>query len=292
VDKFLTFAISGLVVGSLYSLMALGFVTLYKCTKVPNFAQGAFGLVAAYTTWELASHGQSFVVALIAGAGVAGTVGFLADRLAMRHLLGSSPIALIIFTYGLDMVITTGVQDIWGPQIETLKLPESQNFFHIATLSIAYSSVIIIVFGLGVLALCGAFFRYTRLGLATRATATNRSWPSLVGVNVPSTMSFSWALAGVLGAFAGIFLSGVYYLEPSLMDTFLLPAFTAAAIGGFGSILGAYVGGLILGIVQDLAAGYLGAPWTVYSVSILLAVVLLVRPQGLFGAADAGNPLG
>jgi len=290
-DKFLTYTIAGLVVGSLYSLMAIAFATVYKATKVPNFAQGAFGVVAAFVAWDVASHGAPFIVALLAGMGAAAAVGFLADRLAMRHMLGAPTISLIIFTYGLDMVLTTGAQDIWGAQIKQISLPLHGRFVHIASISVAYSSVMIFIVSFLVATVCWAFFKYTRLGLATRATATNRSWPSLVGVNVPATMSFSWALAGFLGGLAGVFLAGVYYLDPSVMDTFLLPAFTAAAIGGFGSLWGAYAGGLILGVVQDLSAGYISAPWTVYSVSLLLVVVLVIRPQGLFGPVLSENPL-
>jgi branched-chain amino acid transport system permease protein len=291
-NNLIQYIIAGIIVGSLYSFMAVGFVTLYKCTKVPNFAQGAFGVVAAYVTWWLITkHGVPFIPAAIAGIASAGLIGYLVDRGAMRHLLGAPVISLIIFTYGLDTALTSGAQELWGPQIESLPLPESTHFFRVAGLSIQYTDLIIFVIGILVPVACWAFFKYTRLGLATRATATSRTWPSLIGINVPNVMSFSWALAGVLGGLAGVFLSGVYYLEPSLMDTFLVPAFTAAALGGFGSIIGAYVGGLILGIAQDLASGYLGASWTIYSAYIVLFAVLMIRPQGLFRSGVSHNPL-
>jgi branched-chain amino acid transport system permease protein len=292
VHSFIQYVIAGIILGSLYSFMAVGFVTLYKCTKVPNFAQGAFGVVAAYVTWWLITRQHApFVLAAIAGCAASGLTGYVADRTAMRRMLGAPVISLIIFTYGLDTALTSGAQEIWGPQIELLKLPESTSFFTVEGLSIQYTDVIILVIGILVPIACWAFFKYTRLGMATRATATSRTWPSLIGINVPSVMSFSWTLAGVLGGLAGVFLSGVYYLEPSLMDTFLLPAFTAAALGGFGSILGAYVGGLILGIAQDLSGGYLGPSWTTYSAYIVLFVVLMIRPQGLFKATVSHNPL-
>jgi branched-chain amino acid transport system permease protein len=292
VHSLIQYTIAGIIVGSLYSFMAVGFVTLYKCTKVPNFAQGAFGVVAAYVTWWLIARQHApFVLAAIAGVAASGLTGYLADRTAMRRLLGAPVISLIIFTYGLDTALTSAAQEVWGPQIEFLKLPESSSFFKVAGFSIQYADLVIFVIGIIVPVLCWAFFKYTRLGMATRATATSRTWPSLIGINVPSVMSFSWTLAGLLGGLAGVFLSGVYYLEPSLMDTFLLPAFTAAALGGFGSILGAYVGGLILGVAQDLAGGYLGASWTTYSAYIVLFIVLMIRPQGLFKSSVSHNPL-
>jgi branched-chain amino acid transport system permease protein len=292
VRSFIEYAIAGIIVGSLYSFVAVGFVTLYKCTKVPNFAQGAFGVVAAYVTWWLiTSQHTPFVLAALGGIAASGLTGYVADRIAMRRMLGAPVISLIIFTYGLDIVLTSGAQEIWGPQIELLKLPGSGSYFHVAGLSIQYTDVLIFIIGLLVPIAAWAFFKYTRLGMATRATATSRTWPSLLGINVPGVMSFSWTLAGVLGGLAGIFLSGIYYLEPSLMDTFLLPAFTAAALGGFGSIAGAYVGGLILGVAQDLSSGYLGASWTTYSAYIVLFIVLMIRPQGLFGTGLSHNPL-
>ncbi len=290
--SFIDYTIAGVIVGSLYSFMAVGFVTLYKCTKVPNFAQGAFGVVAAYVTWWLITREHTpFVLAAVAGVLASGLTGYLADRTAMRRMLGAPIISLIIFTYGLDTALTSAAQEIWGPQIEFLKLPESTNYFHVAGFAIQYTDVIIFVIGILVPVGVWAFFKYTRLGMSTRATATSRTWPSLIGIDVPGVMSFSWTLAGVLGGLAGVFLSGVYYLEPSLMDTFLLPAFTAAALGGFGSVAGAYVGGLILGIAQDLASGYLGASWTTYSAYIVLFIVLMIRPQGLFKTAVSHNPL-
>jgi branched-chain amino acid transport system permease protein len=183
----------------------------------------------------------------------------------------------------VNTVIESAITEIWGADIKVEPQPFGGQSFTVSGLSVQYNQVLIFVVGIAVVALLSIFFRATNMGLAARATATDRLWPQYVGVNVLRVLSMSWVLAGGLGALAGIFVAGQFYLDALVMDTLLLAAFTAAAIGGFESLWGAYVGGLVVGLAQDWGAAYIASNSTQWIVFVVLFVVLMVRPTGLGG---------
>jgi branched-chain amino acid transport system permease protein len=281
VTQFFDFTISGLVAGSVYSMLALGLVLLMKSTNIPNFAQGAFGLIGAYVTWWLASeHGVPFIVSLICGVLAAGLVAGLLDRVALRRLLGAPVIALVIVTFGVNIALDSVIQQLWGPDLRQEPQFFGAQAIHLGGVAVEYNALV--TFGLGVLIVVALdwFFRRTSIGLATRATATDRTWPQYLGVNVLGVLSLSWVAAGMLGGLGGSLVTGQLFLDPSIMDSLLLASFTAAALGGFTSLWGTYAGGLVVGLAQSWAAGYVSTSSTQWIIFAVLFAVLMIRPAG------------
>lgn len=281
--EVLKLIVAGLAIGSLYGVLALGVTALLKGTDVPNFAQGTFGLVAAYVTWWLATGVHAWLpVALLGGIAASALLAYLADRLAMRRMLGAPVVSLLVFTLGLDITITNLPQMFWGAQTQTMPPLAPDGGIDIGGVTLQYRSLVVILVGAAITAATALFFAKTPIGLNMRAASENRVWPQYVGINVPSVLSTTWLLAGILGGCAGILIATQTYLDPNVMDAALVPAFTAGAIGGFRSISGAYAGGLILGVVENLVAGYISADYEKSVAFFFLLAILIVRPQGLF----------
>lgn len=275
--------IAGVAIGSLYGVMALGVTALLKGTTVPNFAQGAFGLVAAYTTWFLATRaGVWLPVALFAGICASAAVAYLADRVAMRRMSGASVESFLVFTLGLDIVITNLPGSLFSAEAQTMPVFTPAGAISWGVLNVQYRSIIVIVASAAIAIATALFFAKTELGLKMRATSEHRTWPQYLGVNVPAVLSGTWLVAGLLGGLAGILLATETYLDPNVMDSALIPAFTAGAIGGFRSIFGGYIGGIILGVAENLVAGYISADYEKSVAFFFLLAVLIIRPQGLF----------
>lgn len=280
--ELLRYVIAGLALGSLYGLLALGVSTLLRGTDIPNFAQGSFALVAAYVSWWTSVQGLFLPLALLAGVAASSLVAYLADRLAMRRMLGAPIVSLLIFTLGLQMTLNNGTLLIWGPNTHTPPKIFPDGAFQVGELSIEYRSLGFIAVGALIAWLMMKFFDSTRLGMSMRSVAEHRTWPSYLGINVPSVLSLTWLVAGLLGGIGGILLASGTFLDPTVMDSALIPAFTAGAIGGFTSLTGAYVGGLILGVAGNLAAAYISPDFKSSITFIFLLLVLIIRPQGLF----------
>lgn len=275
--------IAGLAIGSLYGVLALGVTALLKGTDVPNFAQGTFGLVAAYVSWWLAGTVHAWLpIALLGGVLAAALLAYLADRLAMRRMLGAPVVSLLVFTLGLDIAVTNLPQMFFSAEAQTMPPLAPPGAIGLGGVSIQYRSLVVILVGAGIAGATALFFARTKIGLNMRAASEHRVWPQYLGINVPSVLSLTWLLAGLLGGMAGILIATETYLDPNVMDAILIPAFTAGAIGGFRSILGAYGGGLILGIAENLVAGYVSADYEKSVAFFFLLAVLIIRPQGLF----------
>jgi branched-chain amino acid transport system permease protein len=282
VIDLLRYVIAGLALGSLYGLLALGVSTLLRGTDIPNFAQGSFALAAAYVSWWLSMKGLFLPLALLGGVAASSLIAYLADRLAMRHMLGAPIVSLLIFTLGLQITINNGALLIWGPNTQTPPQIFPNGGFTIGSLTLEYRSIGYIVVGGAIAWLMMRFFDRTRIGISMRAVAEHRTWPSYLGVNVPSVLSLTWLVAGLLGGIGGVLIASGTFLDPTVMDSALIPAFTAGAIGGFTSLTGAYMGGLILGVAGNLAAAYISPDFKSSITFIFLLLVLIVRPQGLF----------
>lgn len=282
--ELLKYMTAGLALGSLYGILAIGVTTLLRGTDIPNFAQGSFALVAAYVSWWLSSSGVVLPLALLAGILASAVVAYLADRFGMRYMLGAPIVSLLIFTLGLQLTINNSVLLIWGPNTHTPPVLFPNGAFQLGPVPIEYRSLGFITVGALLAWLVSRFFNYTMLGVTMRAVSENRTWPSYLGVNVPSILSLTWLVAGALGGIGGILIASGTYLDPNVMDSALIPAFTAGAIGGFTSIGGAYVGGLILGTAGSLAAAYISPDFKTSITFIFLLLVLIIRPQGLFNS--------
>ena len=283
---FVEVLVGGLLSGVMYSLVAIGFVLIYKTSGVLNFAQGSMVLFAALTFVSLIEAGLPFVAALAITVAVMILLGFAIERTVLRPLANRSPMTLFMATLGLAYVIEGGAQLIWGTQVHRLDLGISNAPFEVG-------GIFVSVFDLTAAAIAGvmvaaltAFFRYTRTGLAFRAVADDQFAALAVGLNLSRTWSTVWAAAGLVALVAGLLWGARLGVQFSL-SLIVLKALPVLVLGGFDSILGAIVAGLMIGATEKLAEVYLGPAvgggiegWFAYAVAL---VVLLVRPAGLFG---------
>lgn len=277
-----------LVLGSLYALVGVGFVILFRATGVVNLAQGGFMVLAAYLFYFLLTNARlPFAMALLVTLAVLAVVGAAIYLLLFRRLVGADPFVLVIATLGLSVLIEVIVQIIWGPEIRTLPQVLSQR--PIATLvGLRIAPLDLFTVGIAVV-LIGVFERglhQTRLGIRMRAVADGPLLAALNRVNVHSISALAWAIAGLCAGAAGI----CYALRTSVdlvgLNALGLLAFPAVLIGGMDSIRGALIGGLVLALIQNLAVATIGGAWQDPIAYIILLIVLLLRPRGLFGSRE------
>jgi len=278
--------IGGLLSGVMYSLAAIGFVLIYKTSGVLNFAQGAQLLFAALTFVSLVERGVPFAFALALTFALMVLLGLTIERAVLRPLVNQPPITLFMATLGLSYVIEGVAQLVWGTQVHALELG-------IADEPLQFLGIMVSTFDLfaaataGVMvALLSAFFRYTRVGLAFRAVADDTYAAIAVGLRLPRIWATVWAAAGVIAMVAGLLWGARLGVQFSL-SLVVLKALPVLVLGGFDSILGAIVGGLVIGALEKLAEVYIGPfvgggieSWFAYVAALAF---LLIRPSGLFG---------
>ncbi|HYZ10939.1 MAG TPA: branched-chain amino acid ABC transporter permease, partial [Actinomycetota bacterium] len=285
----LTFLVIGLFQGAVYGLLAVGLVLVYKGARVFNFAQGEFGTVAAFVTFALFEQaGIPYGVAVAGGLAAAVVLGLLVERLAIRPLFDAPRVTVLVATVGVALLIVAVTVLVAKPEPRVLPPAISGDPITFAGVALVPQQFLI----LGVLAALAAvlalFFSRTNLGLAILAISQDVLATRIVGISVPRISRLIWAMAALLGGVAGILQAPLTIFTPGFMTTTtLVPAFTAAVLGGMTSLPGAFVGGLLVGAAQNVGIFYLqraGIPGaselTVFS---LLLVVLLVRPRGLLG---------
>ncbi|MCR6475513.1 branched-chain amino acid ABC transporter permease [Variovorax sp. ZS18.2.2] len=278
--------IGGLLSGVMYSLVAIGFVLIYKTSGVLNFAQGAQLLFAALTFVSLVERGVPFALALLLTFALMVLLGLAIERTVLRPLVNQPPITLFMATLGLSYVIEGVAQLVWGTQVHALELG-------IADEPLQFLGIMVSTFDLFAAATAGvmvaalsAFFRYTRVGLAFRAVADDTYAAIAVGLRLPRIWATVWAAAGVIALVAGLLWGARLGVQFSL-SLVVLKALPVLVLGGFDSILGAIVGGLVIGALEKLAEVYIGPfvgggieSWFAYVAALAF---LLIRPSGLFG---------
>lgn len=278
--------IGGLLSGVMYSLVAIGFVLIYKTSGVLNFAQGAMVLFAALTFVSLIEHGLPFVAALAATAAIMTALGFAIERTVLRPLANRSPMTLFMATLGLSYIIEGAAQLVWGTEVHRLDLGISNDPYEVAGVFISNFDLVAAGIAAALVAGLTAFFRWTRTGLAFRAVADDQFAALAVGLRLDRTWAAVWAAAGIVALVAGLLWGARLGVQFSL-SLIVLKALPVLVLGGFDSVLGAIVAGLLIGATEKLAEVYLGPfvgggieGWFAYAVAL---VVLLVRPSGLFG---------
>ncbi len=290
----LEFVIIGVFQGALYGMLAVGLVLIYKGSRVFNFAQGEFGTVAGYITFAFWSGlDVPFGLAIVAGLVAAVLLGLLMERLVIRPLFNASRITVLVATVGTALLLVQLVFLIAKEEPRILRpVIESSERVNILGAQILPQQLLI----LGVLAVMAVvlwlFFSRTNRGLAVLATSQDPLASRIVGISVPGISRFIWGTAALLGGIAGILQisSPGYALVPGVMTgTTLVPAFTAAVLGGMTSLPGAFVGGILVGVVQHLGIYFLGDPGlklpgpSELTLIAVLLLVLLIRPRGLLG---------
>jgi branched-chain amino acid transport system permease protein len=283
----LALLLNGASIGLMYSLIALGFVLVYKATDAINFAQGEFvmlaGLIVAVT---LGFEGMPLVAAVVFVLAVMIAFGFGLERIVLRPLLGRPVVAVIMATIGLAAVLRGLGPVILGSETRPLSLPIGDEPITLGPASLppiqVLGAVVAIVFFLGF----SWFFKRSRMGVAMRAVADNQQVAQAMGINVERYFAYAWAMAGVVSALGGIVWGSMLGVDVQLALVGL-KVFPVVILGGLDSIGGALVGGLIIGIVESLAAGYLdpyvGGGTKDFAPYVLMILVLMIRPYGIFG---------
>jgi len=289
-EFFFQLVVTGLVIGSIYSLLALGFTLIYKATDVVNFAQGELLLVGAYVclhttvAYKVPFWGAFFLTAIFTFV-----LGFAIEKLFLRKMIGEPIISIIMLTIGLSSLMRAIVQMIWGTDTRTFPSVFSQEPIHIMGLNISqvylYSIGAVAVF----LILFTIFFKKSKVGIAMRAVASDQQAAMSMGIDVKRIFALSWAIAAVVSAVGGIFLGNINGINTSLSH-FGLKVFPVVILGGLDSILGAIIGGLIIGILENLAGGYIdpliGGGAKELFPFVVMIVVLMIKPYGLFGTKE------
>ena len=276
--------IGGIASGCIYGLVALGFVLIYKATEGVNFAQGDMMMLGAFVALGLVNSDYGalpFVPGIILAAFVMGGVGYGVDRFVVRKIFGQPHFALVILTIAMGFVFRFVAGSIWGFTPLVLETPFAGNTLNIGGVIIGYEDITtIIVTALLTLALW-AFFQFTKLGLAAQAASQNQMAAYIVGVPVHRVNSMIWALSGGVSTIAGVLYASKGAIDPNI-GLLGIKAFAAAVIGGFGSLPGALLGGILIGVVEPIAARYLPAGFSQMSPYIIMLAVLVTRPNGLF----------
>lgn len=274
--------ISGISQGCVYGLIALGFVLIYKATEMVNFAQGDMMMLGAYVAYSYINlAGMPFFSGVLAAILTMAAIGAVIERMLLRPMIGEPPFAVLMITIGLGFILRAIAGAVWGSDTKTISSPFTGGVARLGEVSIGFENLAII-FGTAIL--CVAlylFFRFTRLGIAMQAASQNQLAAYYVGIPVKRIYSIVWAMSAAIAAAAGILVAPVSLIEP-LMGFVGVKAFAAAIVGGFGSLPGAIVGGLLVGIVEQFAGLYLPTGFADTSAYVVLILMLFIRPQGIF----------
>ncbi len=278
--------LTGIASGGLYALAALAFVMVYKATRVVNLAIGEMLMAGGYLFFTFAAMwALPLWLAIPAAVLACGVLGAVIERSMIRPLLGEPPISAFMVTIGLGSVLVGLVEIIWSADQRRLPdfMPSKPIMIGEAFLApkVAWGAVIAIVFIAAVLLV----FRYWRGGVALRATASDQAAAYAVGLNVPRVFSLSWVVSAMLAAVSGIIVGSIGGISSS-MGVFGLSVLVVVIVGGLDSVLGALVAGLLVGLVEGLAAAYLGGEYKLLATFIVLVVILMLRPYGLFGTHE------
>lgn len=281
--------ISGLANGCVYGLIALGFVLIYKATEAVNFAQGDFMMLGAFITIGLtntAYMGLPFWLSLPISIGIMAGVGYLVDRFIIRKMFGESQTSVVILTIAMGFVIRFFAGLIWGHEPQALENPLAGRDVSLGGLVLGLEDVAVIVVTLALTFSLYHFFNRTKLGLAMQGASQNQLAAYYMGIPVKRVQGFIWALAGAVACIAGILFAAKGAVDPS-SGLLGIKAFAAAVIGGFGSLPGALMGGLIVGVIEPFASRYIAAGYSQIAPYALLLAVLVFRPHGLFAQVRA-----
>ena len=282
-DVFLQLTVSGLSTGMVYALAAAGLVVIYKASDVINFAQGDLLLLGAYLIFfAIGQVGLPWSVGVLGTIVLAVAVALAIERLVLRPLVGEPIISMIMVTIGLSSILRGAVNAIWGPAPRSFDsfLPEGDIVIGPAVLSTG--RVLSIPIALAVLAALWLFFRHTRDGIAMRAIADDQQAALSMGIGIPRVFGVAWALAAAAAAIGGIMLGDIVGVSPNVASLGLR-VFPVVILGGLDSIRGAVLGGAIIGLLEVYTGGYVGHGLSLIVPYVVLILVLMVRPYGLFG---------
>lgn len=287
-DIFLQQVVSGIATGGIYGALALALVMIYQATDVVNFAQGEMAMFSTYLAWTLLNAGVPYWAAFFATLAIALVGGIVIERVVIRPVENAPVLAIVIVCIGLLVILNSLAGWIYTYIQKPFPSPFPERPIRLGGVVFGAHDLGAIGVAVVVLVLLYLFFRFTPLGLAMRAAAQNPVSSRLCGIRVGWMLALGWGLAALVGAVAGMMIAPVVFLDPNMMSGILIYAFASATLGGFTSPGGAVLGGLIVGVVENLVGTYVTFIGTELKLTVALAiiiVVLLVKPSGLFGHA-------
>ncbi len=283
--ELLQFISSGLTVGAIYALVALGFTLIYKSSDIINFAQGEFVMLGGMTTVFLTLAGVSVPFAALIAIIVTTAIGLALHRFAIEPARGASPVALIMITIGASIFLRGLAQIVFDRRFHSLPPMFGADPIQLGGAAILPQSLVVLASATAIVTLLWLFIDRTLLGKAVLATAANRLAARLIGIDTRRIVDLSFAVSAAIGAIAGILITPIALTSYDVGTLLALKGFAAAMLGGIGSAPGAVVGGLVIGMIEAFAAGYLSSNYKDAVAFLIILVVLVFIPQGLFGRA-------
>ena len=288
-QQFVNVTLTGLTQGMIFAAFALALVLIWRSTRIVNFAQGSMAAATAFIALWLIQHGWSYWAALIVALAAGFVLGAVIERVIIRPVEGGPELNAVIVALGLFVALQALIAIIFGSSFQAFPAPFGLEGFAIGGNRVAFTPNSLYVVGsvVVVMVLLVALFRFTKVGLAMRASAFGQEVARLLGVKVGRMLTLGWALAAVVGALSAILIAGGGFIYPAYMDSLIVFGFVAAVLGGLDSPVGAIVGGLILGLALSYVSGYVerGSALVNVAALVILMVVLLVRPGGLFASS-------
>ena len=289
-EYFIFLVVTGLATGFVYSLLSLGFVVIYKSTRVLNFAQSGLVVLGAYFCFAtLAQIKMHPVIALLLALTMSAIVAILIERILLRPLIGRSILSLVMVTIGLTSIIEGIIITIWGADVESLPQVLPDISFSLGGSFIPSPYVWGIIVSSTLITALLLFFKFTSLGIVMRAVSNNQPGALSMGISVSRIFAFSWIFASLIATAGGYILCSITVLNTSAM-ILVYPLFAAVILGGLDSILGALIGGIVIGVLQSIVVGYMGhltgSGFKIVVPFIFLLVFLIFKPYGLFGTKE------
>jgi branched-chain amino acid transport system permease protein len=278
------YVVGGLAAGSLYALVALGIVLLYRSSRVLNFAHGDLATLATFVAFTLLARAVPFPVAVIASLVFAAGVGAAFFFVVLRPARDATLLGKIVTTLGLALVASGIMQVVWGADTKVLPFPLSDTrVYKMGQVVISEINLGTILAGLTLMALLYVLIQRSKIGLAMRAVAQDTVAAQALGIPARRIYGLTWGLASALGGAAGVLLAPVVYLDPFMMLDPFLKGFAAAVLGGMDSLPGAVIGGFILGVAENVFAGYVSFKFKTTLAFAIIILILMIRPEGLLG---------
>jgi branched-chain amino acid transport system permease protein len=286
--KFIDLTLSGISDGAIYAAVALALVLIWRATRIVNFAQGAMLMITTFIAYAVISAGASYVVGFVTALAAGLVMGAVTERTLIRRVEKAPPLNAVIVTLGLYTLLVAVAGMIWGNTPKSFPAAFSLRGYTVGgtTLLFTPNDTFIVLVVVAIALALAAMFRFTSLGLQMRAAAFAPEVARLLGVRVGRMFTVGWALAAAAGAIAGVLVAPSVFLGPNSFDPILIGGFVAAVLGGLDSPPGAVVGGLVLGLALSYVSGYEGSALVPLAALAILVLVLMIRPSGLFSAAQ------
>ena len=281
---FFQLLVSGLSFGSLYALIALAMVIIYKASEVPNFGQGEMAMISTFVAYTLlVSHEYSYVISFVGALVFAAFLGVFLEFVFLRRAKDPNILSLILITLGFQMIIYGLASWKWGADQRSLPFPISDfDIVHLGPAVLSYLNIATLLIALLLMFMLFLFFKYTKVGIAMKATQQNAVAARINGIRTNRILAITWAMSSIIGAVAGMLLAPIATLDPNLMLDPLVKGFAAAVLGGMTTLVGAAIGGYILGVIENLFGGYVSLEFKSIVAFMVIVVVLCFKPSGLF----------